>query len=367
MTRATLYQITDRARSNQFAPGTIGDFTTDTGLQVDSSTVLDPCWSLYNLDLDTGLAHFVWLDPATDLASAAFVFQTQYAAARKSLTLPLDDFIRLSQGLTRPANLILLFSIGRCGTTLANHILNTAPETRALSEPRAFVTLALARPHLSPERATALITAATLFSLRPLYGAMPANMVIKFHSQALYQADLYHQAFPQARLIFMYRDAKGWANSFSGFLQNMGLGRTVPAAALPFNWSMLTASAPLADLSATLDVQAAETPHAQVLACGWAHNLAQFRRLSRAGVPFFTLHYDDLTQDRAGSVRRLLAHCGLPDSTLSDALATFDHDSQQGTGIGRGGRMIPMDADDLATVVKTLARVPDPVNWDIRL
>lgn len=51
---------------------------------------------------------------------------------------------RADARLTLPANLILLFLIGRCGTTLANHILNTAPDTSALSEPRALVTLALA-------------------------------------------------------------------------------------------------------------------------------------------------------------------------------------------------------------------------------
>ncbi len=367
MPHATLYQITDRVRTHQFGPATLADFVTDAGTSVAAQTVLDPCWSLYNLDLVHDLALFVRLDPATDLAAAAFVPQAQYQAATLVLTLALDDFIALSGSLQRPANLILLFSIGRCGTTLANHILNTAPDTLALSEPRTFVTLALTRQRLDPARATALIGATTLFTLRPLQGAMAPNVAIKFHSQVLYQAALYHRAFPQARLIFMYRDAKGWANSFSGFLQNMGFAARMDPQALRHHWLMLSADAPLADLATSVDVDAALTPHAQLLAAGWAQAMAQFRALATAGLPFFTLHYDDLRRDRATFIRALLAYCHLSDQNLAQALATFDRDSQEGTGIGRGGKVVAMDEADYASVINTLSRVPDPVAWDIRL
>lgn len=331
MSNATLYQITARHRARQFMPTALTDFTTDAGTAVDSAIVSDPLWSLYSLDLAGNLAVFVRLSPDTDLTRAAFIPQTQFDAATAVLTLPLDDLPALSETLPRPANTIFLFSIGRCGSTLAHHILNTAPDTYALSEPRAFVTLAMARHDMPPDRATALLAAVTRFLYRPPHGQSPA-FAIKLHSQCLYQAALFHRAMPQARLLFLTRDAEPWANSYSRFLQRLGTDPVLDPVALARTWSILTANAPIADLAATLDVTAPQTPHAPVLAAAWAHNHAQFHA---AAVPALHLSYQDLTTHRAATIRTLLAYCGLSDAGMADALATFDRDSQAGTEISR--------------------------------
>ena len=366
MPDATLYQITARHRARQFMPTALTDFTTDSGTRVDASLLLDPQWSLYSLDLEGNLAIFVRLPAQTDLSRFAFIPQAQFDAAEQVLTLPLDDLPALSHALPRPENLILLFSIGRCGTTLANHLLNTVPDTFALSEPRACVILALARHQLPAARAEALIAAVTRFLFRPPQGRTPRNFAIKFHSQVLYQADLYHRAFPQAKYLFFYRDAKGWANSMSRFLQNLGNPLLLDPDRLAAAWRILTAAAPLDALAATLDVTAPLTPHPPLLACAWAHYLNQFRGLRAAGVPFHSLRYDDLTTDRERSIRDLLAHCDLSASTMAVALATFDRDSQAGTAIGRGGAVTGFDEADFYSLINTLERVPHPLPWDKR-
>ena len=66
-------------------------------------------------------------------------------SATDVMTLPLDTLLAALADLPQPAKRIFLFSIGRCGTTLTHHILNAVPEVLALSEPRAFVTIAMAR------------------------------------------------------------------------------------------------------------------------------------------------------------------------------------------------------------------------------
>jgi hypothetical protein len=366
MPTATLYQITTRQRARQFMPTSLGDFTTDAGVGVGGAVVLDPLWSLYSIDIAENLAIFVRLPPDTDLWAAAFIPQAQFDAARTVLTLPLDALPALSADLPGPANLIFLFSIGRCGTTLANHILNTVPDTFALSEPRAFVTLAMARRDMPAGRAQALIAAITRFMFRPPPGRTPRNFAIKFHSQVLYQADLFHRAFPQAKCLFMYRDAKGWANSMSQFLQNLGHPMLLDPEHLGAAWRIITAAAPLDDLAAVLDVNAAQTPHPPLLACCWAHNLNHFRGLVAAGMPFHTLRYDDLTSARERSIRSLLAYCDLSDSTMADALSAFDRDSQEGTAIGRGGKVTGFGKEDYASLINTLESVPHPLPWDVR-
>jgi hypothetical protein len=366
MPEATLYQISARHRARQFMPTALADFTTESGIPVDADLLLDPQWSLYSLDLDGNLAIFVRLPARTDLSQFAFIPQAQFDAAVEVLTLPADDLPALSLSLPRPDNLILLFSIGRCGTTLANHILNTVPDTFALSEPRAHVILALARNLLPSDRAEALVAAVTRFMFRPPQGRTPRNFAIKFHSQVLYQADLLHRAFPQAKYLFMYRDAKGWANSMSQFLQNLGEPLLLDPRQLDAAWRIITAAAPLDALAATLDVAAPLTPHAPLLACAWAHYLNRFRSLLAAGLPFHSLRYDDLTADRERSIRALLAHCDLSDSSMTAALSTFDRDSQEGTAIGRGGKVKGFDEADYSNLINTLERVPEPLPWDVR-
>lgn len=367
MPAATYFQILSRYRCRQFMPTAKSDFTTDAGTPVDSAIVHDPRWSLYGIDIEANIAIFVCLAPGTDLSVASFIPQTQFDAASAVLTLPLDALPALSEALPRPENLIFLFSIGRCGTTLANHILNTVDDTYALSEPRAFVSLANARHDMPAESAQSLITAVTRFMFRPPQGQAPRNFAIKFHSQVLYQADLFHRAFPDAKFLFLNRDAKSWANSFSRFLQNLGDAPLLAPDRLRNTWTILTAHAPLNQLAKTLDVTAAQTMHAPILGAVWSHYLAQFYAHKASGVPFHPLHYTDLTTNRDTTVRDLLAYCSLSDSALPAALATFDRDSQEGTAIGRGGQAIAMGVADYASLINTLAKMPNPIPWDVRL
>ena len=45
---------------------------------------------------------------------------------------------------------------------------------------------------------------------RPPQGQQATVFAMKFRSHALYQADLYHQALPDASCLFLYRDALGF-------------------------------------------------------------------------------------------------------------------------------------------------------------
>ena len=62
--------------------------------------------------------------PKTEkLANAPFVYQTQYNEAQNILTVPEDILIQRPANL--PRNLVFIFSVGRCGSTLLNHLFQT--------------------------------------------------------------------------------------------------------------------------------------------------------------------------------------------------------------------------------------------------
>jgi Sulfotransferase family len=367
MSSATIFPILSRHRDRQFAPTSPADFTLGAGVPAPVSTLGDPQWSLYSLDLAGGQAVFLHLPPGTDLSSAPFLPQRQFETATQALTLPLDMLPAAARDLALPRTLVFLFSIGRCGTTLAHHILNSVPGVLALSEPRAFVTLAMARHDMAPERAQDLIAAVTRFCHRPLPGRPAEALAIKLHSQCLFQAEAYHRAFPQAKLLFLYRDALSWGQSFSRFMQKLGTPLALDPTALRRFWSILSANTPAEELAHWLDISAAVTPHAPLVAAGWAHALAELRRLQAHGLPFHCLRYDDLESQRRASITALLDHCGLAITAMDAALAAFDRDSQEGTDIARGGTTQGFSDADRRLFLATLAGGPNPLPPDLRL
>ena len=258
-------------------PAALSDFSTDSGVAADPVLLPEPQWSLYSLDLTGNLAIFGRLPPGTDLSVAAFIPQVRFDTAESILTVPLDALPTLSDRLPRPARPIFLFSIARCGPTLANHILSTVPDTFARSEPGAFVTLAMARQDMQPDRA------------------------------------------------------------------------------------------PLTELAATLDVTAPQTPHAPLPATGRAHNLSCYQNLVAEGLPCLPLRCDDLAATRERNTRALRSHCGLSASTLTQASASFDRASQEGSAISREAKATGRDEAAHASLVNTLARTPQREPSDIRL
>ena len=91
------------------------------GGPVDPATVLSPEHSLYCLSHERREALFVETGTDVDLSRAAFFYQTQYDAARSLVAVPYDALQTLARQVrVDDRQLIMLFSIGRCGSTLAS-------------------------------------------------------------------------------------------------------------------------------------------------------------------------------------------------------------------------------------------------------
>ena len=98
---------------------------------------------------------------------------------------------------------------------------------------------------------------------------------MKFRSQSLFQADLYHQALPQARCVFLYRDALGWANSVYGMMRQYGFADSLTGPDRTLAWSIFTAASDTAPLADAIDLSADKVPMELALGPAWSCNMAE--------------------------------------------------------------------------------------------
>lgn len=127
MTQSISHEILSRFRANEFGPTLVSDFVVDAGTPVDARTLLDPSWSLYELDLTERKAIFVQMPLDGDLTTAAFVQVTQFHDALRLITVALDDLEAVAAFMPEPDQRVLMFSMGRCGSTLVSRVLAQVP------------------------------------------------------------------------------------------------------------------------------------------------------------------------------------------------------------------------------------------------
>ncbi len=352
----------------------LDDFNLGPATTVPARSVIDqPGWTLYGLDHARDLAVFTDLPVGTDLGDSPFAYATQHRLARRVLTMPLAELEAVADLAPPLPHVILIFSIGRCGSTLLSHALNTVPGVWCLSEPDAFSTLILQHYH-SPQRANLprdkvirLIRACTRLQFRPPAGRQADVFAMKFRSQALFQADLYHQALPDAACLFLYRDALGWANSIYSMMRQYDVPDSLTGPDRTLAWSIFTAAADPAPLAQVIDLDAPEVPMELALGPAWSYNMAEYTRLLNAGVPFLALRYNEFNRDREASIANMLRHCGLPAEYAATALQAFERDSQSGTHLSREVTTERLSADRLDRLTQVISRLPEFAGPDLIL
>lgn len=362
----TLHQIEARSKFNEMFYALPGDFTRSGGVPVDASRVVDePGWSPYCLDVEHRSLTFVRLPAAIDLAEAPFYYVTQYREANAVIDMPFDEAVALASSLPMP-DVALIFSIGRCGTTLVSHALNGSPEVVSISEPETFFHRALQAMPAGSER-NGLIDA-----LCRLHFAVRKNkdarlLAIKFRSQALFAGEQIYRALLRASYVFMYRDAVGWTESLMQFATAVGATFPLSTQSRDLTWMLVSADQPLSVLAKYTDIDVEFTEGAALIPAGWSIQLTEYRKLLHLGVPFLALRYNELVANRKTELERLFAHCGIAAGAVDKALDAFDEDSQKGTIIERKEERTHLDAAGVALLRRTLSCDPLSADPDLRL
>ncbi len=355
---AALYPIIDRAHAFAGAVRSLSDFTLGPGRDIDPvMAVQSPDWSLYAVDIESRRAMFVELPKGTDLGNASFVYMTQFDLAQRAIIVPLELLEPLSRQRAAPENMGMLFSTGRCGSTLASRILAQIPDVWSLSEPDILENLAFARCSVPSKEMVPLIRAATRLLFNPPAGRKIRTFVIKPRSESVLQASDYAAALPQSRNIFMYRDAAGYVNSLYRFAQKMigpevFFGPEMDA----ISWPLSSANAPQSLSDEYFPEGRNPSNTSDVMAMGWAIRMHAYLRAADIGVPMQPLHYADLNADRRAQTTLLLQGLGIRADHLDLAMRGFDEDSQKGTGGDRALPAIPLDDAQRARIAVLLGR-----------
>jgi hypothetical protein len=340
-------QIQHKVRDNPIWPVSLADFETSPAGSVAPSILVDePTITPYSLDHANRQAIFVETPPDLDLSQAPFYYQWQYEHALRLFVAPYDLLYELTDAIdNRGENLIFIHSTGRCGSTLFSRTLNQSPAVVSLSEPDVYTLLVGLRNldgAYDPELGR-LIRAFTLLLCKPApTKSRPLCWAIKFRSMAIEIGHLLYDQFPQAKTVFMYRNAESWArSSASAFrLLDPQMAATVAAYHQVFlQWMPLMQTyAPAADTVA---------PVSRFLAPMWLSLMQRYLELHERGIPMCALRYEDLQAAPEEMLAVVFAYCGLLPPDLDDMIAVLSQDSQRGTSLSQeAARHNPYDLTD---------------------
>lgn len=326
------YEIKTRSKVRPIAVAHSGDFELFNGTEFDPSLLLrSSCWSLYSIDTESDQALFVELPEETNLADAPFAYATQFEDAKSVAIVSLETFVRLSSQIRSSANLTMLYSTGRCGSTLASRILAQLPDVWSISEPDCLTNLTLSRTKVAEDRMAKLLAASRCFICHAAGKAL--NVVIKPRSEQIFQLEAFSRSNPDATNVFMYRDALGYVRSMFRLVQR-ATGNpqflTDPNVH-QLGWTFASAGAPDAAASPYLIEDRSAFDNLEAIVLGWVLRIGSAADASTKGVPIEFLHYRDLTDNRHETTARLLRICGVDNMHLDLGLMGFDRDAHEGS------------------------------------
>jgi hypothetical protein len=359
----TVHSLTIEAKHRQM-PGylaSLADFTLDTGAEIDVEVVLNqPNMSLYCLDDAQKRAIFVELPPALDLATAPFVYQTQYEQARRLIAVPYETFKQLARALPEVQHLIVIYISGRSGSTLLSHVFNAMDSVRSFAEPDAASQFAYLRGADGRRDAELrdLLDCTVRFLCKPAPFKTPSTYALKLRNEGLRVMDLYQATFPQAKNLFLYRDAVGFVASFYRLFKLVRVPEYMPID----EWRTLFSELINPDftrMSAYLDSGTTEVALPQHLTLWWIAIMEWYLAQYARGIPVLAVRYADLNAAREQVLSAVFTHCGLPTAGVAETLGVFARDAQAGTLLGRvnpaeGNQLRLSDAQlrDMTTILQ---------------
>lgn len=373
---AQIWQIVSRGRSNPAAWVHPSDFTcVKAGSMAAADVLAANHITLYTLDHVNEQFVFVETNPNVDLTEAPFYFQAQFEHAQRLITIPCQDLHRLVDGIEyEDDQLILLYSVGRCGSTLLSDGFNQLDGVASLSEPDVFTNLLwLYAKHQDRAWLERFVRTAVIALMKPRNAQKYA---IKFRSYGIELAEVLYSQFPDAHTLFMYRNAEDWARSTARAFEKLTSKRASVGTGRERIWASLAAQArhvssnlmpastyPLAKkVIRRLDkkagvlshpsinvrrtfypavepfvplLQSGKLPRMAYISLEWVSGMIRFLKLREAGMPLIPFRYEELIEDPDAVLGEICAACSLPRTAVFQMLSVFDKDSQRGTSLAR--------------------------------
>lgn len=367
----TAQYLTLNAKHRQYVGllSSLADFTYVPGEAVDPGIILtDPNLSLYCLDDATQQAIFVELPPDVNITTAPFVYQALYEHATRLVAIPYATFAQLGGRLPAVKHLIMVYITGRSGSTLLSHIFNGLGTTSSLAEPDVatqFVHLRAVDGQRDVELQQ-LLDCTVRFLFKPTRWKAPTIYALKLRNEGLRITDLYQATFPDAKNLFLYRDAIGFVTSFARLFRQGGAPESMPTDEYITFWTGLF-NHDFAQMVQYLDDGTSQVSIPQQLTLWWLAVMEWYLMQYDRGIPILGIRYDDLKGKPGEMLGAIFGYCGLPAAEVPELLSVFAQDSQAGTPAARENptegnqrRLSVQETDAITRIVGRHPRINNP-------
>lgn len=324
---------------------------------VDPRVVLSsPAFSLYCLEPGRREAIFVQTPPEVDLRAASFYFQAQYEAAQGLVAVGYETLHQLAETIRLdPARLILVYSVGRCGSTLVSRAFAESQGVLSLAEPDVFTQLIALREtgHCDPDELSRLVHSCTWLVCTGASASADQRIAIKFRSFVVELADIFHRHFPTATNVFLYRGAYAWSRST---MRAFGPRQPQTEAEQAQVQDRLGRLLPL--LAAYRAAKGRLLTPVEAMACHWVALMERALDLHQRGVPMFAARYEELSAAPHAVLAALFDYCGLPALPAPVVDGLLASDSQEGSSVSRAAVRAAdgsFDPDELSRVIGELS------------
>jgi hypothetical protein len=329
---ATTFEILDRPHHAPFRRPDIRNFRVREIGQLPVGKILEnPHTTLYSLDFENKRAVFVET-PDVDLSLAPFYFDTQFEKAKRILTIPFETMIQLAKSVTIDDNrLIFIYSVGRCGSTLASQIFAKIQGVINISEPYVLSQLVIARnTKAADEDELIALLEATICLLCKT--AADTAWAVKGQSFVIELGDWLHKIYPHTKNLFLYRHAEPWLRS--GLRAYSG-GVEVPDEehrARENQRRELLGS--LVPLIAQYDARQ-PLSHAGMLSLMWLTAMERYVQYCNMGIEMLAIRYASWLSAPRKTAEAMLDYCQCRPTDMTAIYEALNRDSQAGTRLSR--------------------------------
>jgi len=330
---ANLLTIKERKRPDPFAVADPSDFEFEVGEVIDAQTIVtNPRITLYCLDHTNHRALFVETAPGVDLSQAPFFYQAQYENTVNLYGVSYDTLHQLAEDISFDSQkLMLVYSTGRSGSTLIGFALNAVDGVVGISEPDVFTQLVTLREWDGSNEAeiSALVKSCMKFLCKPTEQIPnPVAWSIKFRSFSIELGDLLYKHFPDAKVVFLYRQLESWAvSTMRAFIEN----DTIELRTWFQGW--------LTTLVPSIAKHARENGSVLSLftmgALMWTSILERCVELQENGVPMLVIRFEDIKSAPQDAARKIIEYCGFSNVDMKSVFDVLEKDSQAGSGVSQ--------------------------------
>jgi hypothetical protein len=292
------------------------------------TAAMNPSPQMTPYTIDFAKERILFTETKVSLEGIPFLYHAQYKQARQIYSIDFAEAFAWTKQQSSPKAPIFVCGMGRSGTTLLSRALQRLKALTIYDEPDVFTQLATRPQAIQPLLS---FCAATLQQEKK-------RLILKQRSFVSFILREIYSVFPDAKLLFLYRDPVSWVASNLRFLLRYRIPERIVR---PLVLAMF------ADYLPERDVQ--DLSLVEIVATTWLSFMDEARALEAEGIPILPVHYADFAANPSETLYKIFNYCNLSLDAVSQAAEAANEPSQAGTWLD--------DLPDVALSAKEIAQI----------